>query len=193
MCINTAAIILSSPLNHPVVRARFKPRSSVKDERWCLANRVLFSELNSNFTRGSRSVAPRAGISLETCQQLAPLFPRRFAPEQRKEIRLTIYRGEGCAFLIFQSSVVTAARLGRNDGRFASRFKLGSLDASEIPRGPRHGATSTDFQFERSRLRASVDCICVFDLTGVKIFLYLRFLFLYLFAEEWGILIFSKV
>lgn len=109
----------------------------------------------------------RAEISLETCQQLAlpPSLPlsfvsprdeRRFAREQRKEIRLTIYRGEGCAFLIFQSSVVTAARRGRNDGRFASRFKLGSLDASEIPRGPRH-ATSTDFQFERSRLRASVD------------------------------------
>lgn len=87
---------------------------------------------------------------------VSPRDERRFAREQRKEIRLTIYRGEGCAFLIFQSSVVTAARRGRNDGRFASRFKLGSLDASEIPRGPRH-ATSTDFQFERSRLRASVD------------------------------------
>lgn len=129
------------------------------------ANTVLFSELNSNFTvaavpshGGRRFLSKRAN----SCP-LPPSFcfpERRFACEQRKEIRLTIYRGEGCAFLIFQSSVVTAARRGRNDGRFASRFKLGSLDASEIPRGPRH-ATSTDFQFERSRLRASVDCICV--------------------------------
>lgn len=127
-------------------------------------HRSIF-RIKFEFHHGSRSVARRAEISLETCQQLPPppsfCFPeRRFACEQRKEIRLTIYRGEGCAFLIFQSSVVTAARRSRNDGRFASRFKLGSLDASEIPRGPRH-ATSTDFQFERSRLRASVDCICV--------------------------------
>lgn len=106
-----------------------------------------------DFSRNVPTAGPPPPLPLSF---VSPRDERRFAREQRKEIRLTIYRGEGCAFLIFQSSVVTAARRGRNDGRFASRFKLGSLDASEIPRGPRH-ATSTDFQFERSRLRASVD------------------------------------
>lgn len=48
--------------------------------------------------------------------------------------------------------VVTAARLGRKElgWIFASRFKLASLDVSEIPRGH---TISAVFQFEYSRVR----------------------------------------
>lgn len=95
---------------------------------------------NYEFHRASSFVSARRSAKLPLCfltrREESSLF--RSGLNERRRKRAGRPSSEAKCFSYFSRSLWQRLDGAETDGRFASRFKLGSLDATEIPRGSRH-------------------------------------------------------